>query len=45
MGLQLNLASRERLILHDHRATGGQDHDVEILLLIMGVLVPLSHHL
>lgn len=42
---QLDLAGGERLILHDDRAAGGQDHDVQVLLLVMGFLVPLSHHL
>lgn len=45
MDSQLDLAGGERLILHDDRAAGGQDHDVQVLLLVMGFLVPLSHHL
>lgn len=43
--LKLNLAGRERLILHDNSAAGGQDHDVELLLPLMCLLVPVTGHL
>lgn len=43
--LQLNLAGREGFILHDYSAAASQHHDVEILLLLMGLLVPLPHNL
>lgn len=42
---ELNLAGRERLVLHDHSAAGGQNHDVQVLLLLMGLLVPVPGHL
>lgn len=44
-GSQLDLARWEGLILHDHSAAAGQNHDVEVLLFLMGVLVPVPHHL
>lgn len=43
--LKLDLAGGEGLILHDHGAAGGQDHDVELLLPLMGLLVPVAGHL
>lgn len=43
--LHLYLTSGERLILHDNSAAAGQDHDVELLLLVVGLLVPLPHHI
>lgn len=43
--LKLNLAGRERLILHDNCAAAGQDHDVQLLLLLVGLLVPFPHDL
>lgn len=42
---QLDLARREGLVLHHHGAAAGQNHDVQVLLFFMGVLVPLPHHL
>ena len=42
--LHLYLTSREGLILHDDGAAAGQDHDVQLLLLVVGLLVPLPHH-
>lgn len=44
-GLHLYLTSREGLILHDDSAAARQDHDVELLLLVVGLLVPLPHHI
>lgn len=43
--LELNLAGRERLVLHDDGAAGGQDHDVKLLLPLVGLLVPFTSHL
>lgn len=43
--LHLNLTGWEGLILHDNSAAAGQNHDVELLLLIVGLLVPLPHHI
>lgn len=43
--LKLDLAGGEGLVLHDHGAAGGQDHDVELLLPLMGLLVPVAGHL
>ncbi len=43
--LKLNLAGGEGLVLHDDGAAGGQDHDVELLLLLMSLLVPVTGHL
>lgn len=43
--LELDLAGGKRLILHDDGAAGGQDHDVELLLLLMCLLVPFTSHL
>lgn len=43
--LQFYLACWEGLILHDHRAAARENHDVEVLLLLVGLLVPFSHHL
>lgn len=43
--LKLDLAGGERLVLHDNGAAGGQDHDVELLLLLVCLLVPVSGHL
>lgn len=42
--LHLNLTGWEGLVLHDNSAAAGQDHDVEVLLLVVGLLVPLPHH-
>lgn len=42
--LELNLAGGERFILHDDSAAGGQDHDVELLLALVCLLVPLASH-
>ena len=44
-GSELDLAGGEGLVLHDHGAAGGQHHDVELLLLLVGLLVPLPGHL
>lgn len=43
--LKLNLAGGEGLILHNDGAAGSQDHDVELLLLLMCLLVPVTGHL
>jgi len=43
--LELDLAGGEGLVLHDDGAAGGQDHDVELLLPLVGLLVPLTGHL
>lgn len=43
-GLHLYLTSWEGLILHDDGAAAGQDHDVQLLLLVVSLLVPLPHH-
>lgn len=43
--LKLDLAGWKRLILHDNGAAGGQNHDVELLLPFMGLLVPLASDL
>lgn len=43
--LELNLAGWEGLILHDHGTAASQDQDVQLLLLFMGLLVPLTSHL
>lgn len=42
---ELNLAGREGLILHDDRAAASQDQDVQVPLLLVGLLVPLTGHL
>lgn len=42
---ELNLAGREGLVLHDYGAAGGQNHDVQVLLPLMGLLVPVPGHL
>lgn len=42
---ELNFACREGLVLHDHGAAGGQDHDVEVLLSLVGLLIPVPGHL
>lgn len=42
--LELDLAGRERLVLHHNRAAAGQNHDVQLLLLLVGLLVPIPHH-
>lgn len=43
--LHLNLTGWEGLILHDNSAAAGQNHYVKVLLLIVGLLVPLPHHI
>lgn len=43
--LKLDLAGGEGLVLHDHGAAGGQNHDVELLLLLVRLLVPVAGHL
>lgn len=43
--LHLNLTGWEGLVLHDNSAAAGQDHDVEVLLFVVGLLVPLPHHI
>ena len=43
--LKLDLAGGERLVLHNNGAAGGQDHDVEFLLPLMSLLVPVTGHL
>lgn len=43
--LHFNLTGWEGFILHDNSAAAGQNHDVEVLLLIVGLLVPLPHHI
>lgn len=42
---ELNLAGWEGLILHDHSAAASQDQDVQLLLLLMSLLVPLTSYL
>lgn len=42
---ELNLAGREGLILHDHGAAASQDQNIQLLLLLMSLLVPLTSHL
>jgi len=42
---EFDLAGREGLVLHDHGAAGGQNHDVQVLLPLVGLLVPLPGHL
>lgn len=42
---ELNLAGWEGLILHDHGAAARQDQNVQLLLLLMSLLVPLTSHL
>lgn len=42
---ELNLAGWEGLILHDHGAAASQDQDIQLLLLLMSLLVPLTSHL
>lgn len=39
---ELNLAGWERLILHDHSAAARQNQDVQLLLLLVSLLVPLA---
>lgn len=41
---ELDLAGREGLVLHDYGAAGGQNHDVQVLLPLMGLLVPVPGH-
>lgn len=43
--LELDLAGREGFVLHDHSAARCQNHDVQILLPLVGLLVPLPGHL
>lgn len=43
--LKFNFAGREGLILHDHCAAAGQDHYVQILLLLVSLLIPVAGHL
>lgn len=43
--LHLNLTGWEGLVLHYNSAAAGQDHDVEVLLFVVGLLVPLPHHI
>lgn len=42
---ELDLAGGEGLILHDYGAAGGQNHDVELLLPLVRLLVPFTGHL
>lgn len=42
---ELDLAGREGLILHDYGAAGSQNHDIQILLPLVGLLVPVPGHL
>lgn len=42
---ELDLAGREGLVLHDYGAAGGQNHDVQVLLPLVGLLVPVPGHL
>lgn len=42
---ELNFACGEGLVLHDHGAAGGQDHDVQVLLSLVGLLIPVPGHL
>lgn len=42
---ELNLAGGKGLILHDHSAAASQDQDVQLLLLLMSLLVPLARYL
>lgn len=42
---ELNLAGWKGLILHDHGAAASQDQDVQLLLLLMSLLVPLTSYL
>lgn len=42
---ELDLAGGEGLVLHDDGAAGGQNHDVQILLPLVGLLVPVPSHL
>lgn len=41
---ELDLAGGEGLVLHDYGAAGCQDHDVEVLLPLVGLLVPIPGH-
>lgn len=43
--LQLNLTSWKGLVLHDNCAAACQDHDVQLLLLVVSLLVPLPHYI
>jgi len=38
-------AGRERFILHDHCAAAGQDHYIQVLLFLMGLLIPVPSYL
>lgn len=42
---ELDLAGREGLVLHDYGAAGCQNHDVQVLLPLVGLLVPVPGHL
>jgi len=44
LNLELYFAGREWLVLHHNCAAAGQDHDVQLLLLLMGLLIPLTGH-
>lgn len=44
MNLELYFAGWEWLVLHHYCAAAGQDHDVQLLLLLMGLLIPLTGH-
>lgn len=44
-GLHFYLTSWEGFVLHDDSAAAGQYHDVQLLLLVVSLLVPLSHHI
>lgn len=41
---ELHLAGREGLILHGHGAIAAQHRDAQLLLPVVGLLVPLVHH-
>lgn len=42
---ELDLAGGEGLILHDYGAAGGQNHDVQVLLPLVRLLIPFPGHL
>lgn len=41
---ELHFARREGLVLHGHRAVAAQHRDAQLLLAVVGFLVPLVHH-
>ncbi len=44
LNLELYFAGWECLVLHHNCAAAGQDHDVQLLLLLMGLLIPFAGH-